>query len=360
MVKAIFDAHVNLVSDLVRKDRLSSPWFGEATAVRELTWQVGRLYGGWWVAWEGLDRCIEGDTVRSSARMFSIACASHGTIRIGGSLGGTVLQRVSAIALLSILHTSKRESLSLARGNTSGGRIGGTRSDGVSEDTTKLPINIARRIMPRGRQSSGDRTDSPRRWWDSAIIVIQIETVRSTAIERTIPLAGNIAAIVSLLGTSVDYSIPAIAFCGIFHPGVAVPCGVACVHTLLRRVSSGDGCCVTERAHAWIVRPAPLGFPVTVGGEDAGACGTGGGGAAKDGCAAGRGNGCGVMLVDAETIGTAAVVVLISITEHIAPPIGSHLWRDGVTAIAFLSILETSKGVTVGVACIYAELDCHC
>jgi hypothetical protein len=65
-------------------------------------------------------------------------------------------------------------------------------------------------------------------------------------------------------------------------------------------------------------------------------------------------------LVDVETVRATAVVVLISVTKHVASSVGGDLWRDGVTAVAFLRILDAGKGVVVGVACIQTELDCHC
>lgn len=64
-------------------------------------------------------------------------------------------------------------------------------------------------------------------------------------------------------------------------------------------------------------------------------------------------------MIDIETVRATAIIVWIAIANHVTSTIGGDLWRDRITAVAFLRILKTSERIIGGMAGIQANLDRH-
>ena len=55
-------------------------------------------------------------------------------------------------------------------------------------------------------------------------------------------------------------------------------------------------------------------------------------------------------MIDIEAVRATAIIVWIPFADHVASAISVDLWRDIITAVAFLRILETSERIIGGMA----------
>jgi hypothetical protein len=113
-------------------------------------------------------------------------------------------------------------------------------SDKIKKRRT-IVLHVASGIVPCTRETSSNRSDisaPSSTWWgiigrgrNDTIILVEIKSVRSTAVVSSITIADHVATIIGLERAAGSGS--AITFAGVFHTGVGVSSVVAGVHAFL-------------------------------------------------------------------------------------------------------------------------------
>jgi hypothetical protein len=300
-----------------------------------------------------------------------VAIAKHGAAIVGSSS----TDGITTVALARVLDTSQLVTSIVARVHAllRGHGTGNVSTDGEGTRVSSVgPASLRDPVAVRGEDVGGSRSGSSLgrlgstiggSWGSSgrSTILVNVETVSTTAIVGRITLASHVAA--TIRSSDGGHGVAAEALLRVLDTGNRVSSGLASVDTFL----DGHGGGTTSDGHTDghgaltidTIDVAALRDVSSVVREDRGASGGSGRTSRSGSSSSSIGSGARSVKVDIKTVSTTAVLVSVTLAGHIAATVRSGYGGGRITAPTFLSVFETSVRVSSSVASVQAFLDGH-